>query len=57
LGTPKSVAGIQFLTSTLAGYSVIWAEEDQERYYTAISDGGIIDLIEFGLLCVRGRTF
>jgi len=44
LGTPKSVAGIPFLTSTLAGYSVIWAEEDQDRYYAAISDGGINDL-------------
>jgi anti-sigma factor RsiW len=55
LGTPKSVAGIQFFTSTFEGYSVVWWEE-QDRYYAAISDGGINDLIEFGLLCVRGRT-
>jgi mycothiol system anti-sigma-R factor len=55
-GSPKSVAGVQFFTSTLGGYPVVWWE-DQERYYAAISDRGINDLIEFGVLCVQGRTF
>ncbi len=54
-GSPKLVAGVQFFTSTLGGYPVVWWE-DQERYYAAISDGGINDLIEFGVLCVKGRT-
>lgn len=56
VGTPKSVAGVQFFTSTLGGYSAVWWEDDG-RYEAAISDGGINDLIEFGLLCVKGRTF
>lgn len=56
LGTPKLVGGVQFFTSTLEGYSVVWWE-DQDRYYAAISDRGINDLIEFSLLCARGRTF
>ena len=56
LGTPKSVAGIRFFTSTLEGYSAVWWE-DEGRYEAAISDGGINDLIEFGLLCARGGTF
>lgn len=55
-GSAKSVAGVQFFTSTLAGYPVVWWE-DQERYYAAISDSGMNDLIEFGVLCVQGRTF
>ncbi len=55
-GSPKLVAGVQFFTSTLEGYPVVWWE-DQERYYAAISDSGMNDLIEFGLLCVQGRTF
>lgn len=55
-GSAKSVAGVQFFTSTLGGYPVVWWE-DQERYYAAISDSGINDLIDFGLLCVKGRTF
>lgn len=50
----KSVAGVQFFTSTLGGYRAVWWE-DQDRYYAAISDGGINDLIEFGVLCVKGR--
>jgi len=56
LGTPKSVAGVKFFTSTLEGYSAVWWE-DQDRYYAAISDSTMSDLIEFGLLCVKGRTF
>ena len=55
VGTPKSVAGVQFFTSTLEGYSAVWWEDDG-RYEAAISHGGINDLIEFGLLCVKGRT-
>lgn len=55
-GSPKSVAGVQFFTSALGGYPVAWWE-DQERYYAAVSDSGMNDLIEFGLLCVQGRTF
>jgi hypothetical protein len=39
----------------LAGYLVVWYEEDQARYDAAISDRGIKDLIEFGLLCARGE--
>jgi len=56
VGTPKSVSGIQFFTSTLEGHSAVWWE-DEGRYEAAISDGGIADLIEFGLLCARGGTF
>ncbi len=56
MGTPKSVAGVQFFTSTLDGYSAVWWE-DEGRYEAAISDRGINELIEFGLLCARGRTF
>jgi len=55
-GLPKSVAGVQFFTATLEGKPVVWWE-DQERYYAVVSDSGTNDLIEFGLLCVRGRTF
>lgn len=55
-GSAKSVAGVQFFTSTLEGYPVVWWE-DQDRYYAAISDSGINDLIEFGLLCVKGKAF
>ena len=55
-GSPKPVANVQFFTSTLDRYPVVWWE-DQDRYYAAISDGGIDDLVEFGLLCVKGRTF
>ena len=54
--SPKSVAGVWFFTSALQGYSVVWWE-DQEQYYAAVSEGGIKDLIEFGLLYVRGRAF
>ena len=54
--SPKWVAGVRFFTSALQGYSVVWWE-DQERYYAAVSNSGINDLIEFGLLCVKGTTF
>jgi anti-sigma factor RsiW len=55
-GSPKLVAGVQFFTADLKGYPVVWWE-DQERYYAAVSNSGVDDLIEFGLLCVKGRTF
>jgi len=51
----KFVAGVPFFTSTLGGYRAVWWE-DQKLYYAAISDSGIDDLIEFGLLCVNGRA-
>lgn len=53
-GSPKTVAGVQFFFSNLGENSVVWWE-DQERYYAAISDSGVNDLIEFGLVCVRGK--
>lgn len=55
-GSPKTVAGVQFFTADLEGYPVVWWE-DQERYYAAVSDGSVDNLIEFGLLCVKGKTF
>lgn len=53
-GSPKLVAGAQFFTSTFEGVPVVWWDE-QDLYYTAISDSGVNDLIEFGLLCVKGK--
>lgn len=53
-GSSKLVAGTQFFASTLGGFRVVWWE-DQELYYAAISDSGANDLIEFGLLCVKGK--
>ncbi len=53
-GSSKSVAGTQFFTSAFGGVPVVWWEE-QELYYVAVSESGIDDLINFGLLCMKGR--
>ena len=53
-GSPNLVAGTEFFASAVGGVPVVWWEE-QELYYAAVSESGINDLIEFGLLCVKGR--
>jgi hypothetical protein len=52
---PVTVDGAKLYASSVHGKSVVWWE-DRELYYAAVSDGGLDDLIEFGLLCVRGRV-
>ncbi|MFQ5848622.1 MAG: anti-sigma factor family protein [Candidatus Methylomirabilales bacterium] len=51
----KKVEGVPFYTSTLQGRSVVWWE-DREVYYAATGDEDLEALIEFALLCVKGRT-
>lgn len=52
---PVAVEGTKFYASSIHGNTVVWWE-DRELYYAAVSDGSLDDLIEFGLLCVRGRA-
>ena len=54
--TSRTVEGVKFYTASLQGRSVVWWDEGDVSY-AAVSDGGLGDLLEFGLLCVRGRTF
>lgn len=53
-GSSKWVAGTQFFASAVGGVPVVWWEE-QELYYAAVSESGVNNLIEFGLLCVQGQ--
>lgn len=54
-GRSVTVEGVQFSTASVQGKPVVWWE-DGEVYYAAAADGGLDDLIEFGLLCVRARA-
>lgn len=54
-GRPVTVDGAKFYPSSVHGKPVVWWE-DGEVYYAAVSDGTLEDLIEFGLLCVRGQA-
>lgn len=55
LERPVTVEGAKFYASSAHGKAVVWWE-DREVYYAAVSDGTLDDLIEFGLLCVRGQA-
>lgn len=52
----REVEGVKFPIAKHQGYSVVWWEdEEQEVYYAAVSDAGVDDLIEFSLICVKGK--
>jgi len=52
----REVEGVKFPIAKHRGYSVVWWEdEEQGVYYAAVSDAGVDDLIEFSLICVKGK--
>lgn len=54
-GMAKQVEGLPFYTATLQNRAVVWWE-DGEVYYAVTGDGEVEDLIDFALLCIKGRT-
>ncbi len=50
-----TLEGIRFYTASVQGSPVVWWEEG-EVHYAAASDGALDDLLDFSLLCVRGRA-
>lgn len=50
----REVEGVEFSIAEYQGHSVVWWE-DQEVYYAVASDAGVDDLVEFGLICVKGK--
>lgn len=51
----REVEGVKFSIARLQGHSMVWWE-DQEVYYAVTSDADVDDLLEFGLICVKGKT-
>lgn len=54
-GMTKQVEGVPFYTAALPGRAVVWWE-DREVYYAVTGDEDLEDLIDFALLCIKGRT-